>query len=93
MESSEITKTIRGNDEHMRRRFRIKEGDLAKFGRSIGCPVCKAGSRGATAVGHDERPRKRIAEELAKIGVVMMEPEKERLLDCLDEQENQNIKT
>ncbi len=61
---------------------------MGKFGYTVGCPGRRAANRGTTAVGHAEACRKRIVEELEKIGDERLEREKERLLEYLVGEEN-----
>ena len=63
-----ITKSVQVRDEHMPRRFRIKKSDLERYGYTIGCPGCRAANRGLVAVGHTEECRRRIEDELSKLG-------------------------
>ncbi len=45
-------------DVYNPKRTRIKEEDLKKFGHTVGCPGCRAKSRGLTAQSHTEECRK-----------------------------------
>ena len=84
-ESGEFTKTVKGKGAVAPRRFRIRKDDLEKFGYATGCPGRRAANRGTTPVGHAEERRKRIAEELEKIGDERLERERERLFEFLEE--------
>ncbi len=88
MEPGEVTKTFRGKEEFVPRRLRIKKEDLEKFGFTTGCPGCRAANRGTTAVGHAEECRKRITEELTKLGDERTTREHERWFVYLTEEEN-----
>ncbi len=68
VERAEFTETVQGKNDIARRRFRIRKEDLEKFGYTAGCPGCRAATRGTTAVSQSEECRKRLAEELEKVG-------------------------
>jgi hypothetical protein len=76
---------VKGKSDYTRRRFRIRKEDLEKFGYTAGCPGCKAANRGTTAGNHAEECRKRLAEELEKIGDERLVRETERLFEYLEE--------
>ena len=88
MEPNEPAKTIKGREEFVPRRLRIKKGDLEKLGHIAGCPGCRAANRGSTAVGHSEERRKRITVELAKLGDERTTRESERWFEYLTEEGN-----
>ncbi len=67
-ESGELTKIIKGREDFVPRRLRIKKETVEKFGFATGCPGRRAAERGLTAVGHSEECRRRISEELTKQG-------------------------
>ena len=77
-EPAEVTRPIRGKDEYVPRRFRIQKSDLQKFGYTAGCPGCRAANRGLTAMGHSEECRRRIQEELERVGDARIERENAR---------------
>ena len=62
MLEEEITKSIQAREEYMPRRFRIRKEDVERYGSTIGCPGCRAVTRGLVAVGHTEACRKRMSE-------------------------------
>ncbi len=68
-------------------RLRTKEEDVEKFGFATRCSGCRAANRGSTAVGHSEERRKRVTEELAKLGDERIERENERWFEYLTEEE------
>ena len=86
-EYAEFTETVTGKSDFVRRRFRIKQDDLEKFGYTTGCPGCRAVNRGTTAANHSEECRSRIAAELEKVGDARLERETERLFEFLEEEE------
>jgi hypothetical protein len=86
-EHAELTETVTGKSDFVRRRFRIKKDDLEKFGYTTGCPGCRAVNRGTTAANHSEECRSRIAAELEKVGDARLERETERLFEHLEEEE------
>jgi len=65
-------------DVYNPKRTRIKEEDLKKFGHTVGCPGCRAKSRGLTAQSHTEECRKRIVEKLREAGDLRIEKERQR---------------
>ncbi len=83
VDPSEITGAVRGKDEFIRRRFRIKKDDLEKYGYTAGCPGCRAANRGTAAANHTEECRKRIGEELEKVGDERIDRETARLFEYL----------
>ena len=92
VERAEFTETVKGKSDYTRRRCRIRKEDLEKFGYTAGCPGCRAANRGTTAVNHSEECRKRLAEELEKVGDERLVRETERLFEHLEEEENKNEK-
>ncbi len=82
-ESGELTKIIKGKEDSVPRRLRTKPQDPEKLGFATGCPGCRAANRGSTAVGHSEECRKRIAEELTKLGDERITRENERWFEYL----------
>ncbi len=87
-----LTKIIKGRRDFVPRRLRIKKEDLEKFGFTTGCPGCRAATRISTAVAHSEQCRKRILEELEKVGDERIEKEQERFFEYLEEEENEKKK-
>ena len=61
---------------------------MEQFGYTAGCPGCRAANRGTTAANHSEECRKRLAEELEKVGDERLVRETERLFEYLEEEEN-----
>ncbi len=57
-EKAEFAETVKCKSDYTRRRFRISERDLEKFGYTAGCPGCRAVNWGTTAVNHSEECRK-----------------------------------
>ncbi len=51
---------------------------MEKHGHTAGCPGCKAAERGTAAANHTEECRKRIGEELEKVGDERLERETDR---------------
>ena len=88
VERAEFTEAVKGESDYTRRRFRIRKEDLEKFGHTIGCPGCRAVNRGTTAANHSEEHRKRIAEEVEKVGDERLVRETERLFEYLEEEES-----
>ena len=66
---------------------------MEKFGYMAGCPGCRAANRGTTAANHSEECRKRLAEELEKVGDERLVREAERLFEYLEEEENKKKRT
>ncbi len=62
------------------------------FGRTAGCPGCRAANRGTAAVNHTEECRTRTADKLEKVGHERFELETERLLEYSEEEENKKKK-
>ena len=62
---------------------------MEKFGYTAGCPGCRASNRGTTAANHSEECRKRLAQDLEKVGDERLVRETERLFEHLEEEENQ----
>ncbi len=84
---SEITGAVRGKEDFVRIRFRIKKDDLEAYGYTAGCPGCRAVNRGTAAQNHMEECRKRISDGLEKVGDDRINRETERLFDYLREEE------
>ena len=66
----------------------MKKEDLEKYGYTVGCPGCRAANRGTAAANHTEERRKRIGEELEKVGDQRLERETGTLLEYLEEEES-----
>ena len=88
VERAEFTETVKGKSDFARRRFRIRKEDWEKFGYTASCPGCRAANRGTTAANHSEECRKRLSEELEKVGDERLVRETERLFEYLEEEEN-----
>ncbi len=87
-ERAEFTEAAKGERDFTRRRFRIRKEDLETFGCTAGCPGFRAVNRGTTATNHSEECRKRLGEELEKVGGERLARETERLFEHLEEEES-----
>ena len=67
-ESGELTKIVEGEANFVPRTLRIKKEEWEKFGITTGCPGSRAANKGSAAVRRSEECRKRITEELTKLG-------------------------
>ena len=67
-EQGEFTRPVRGKEEYIPRRLRIRKADLEKYGYTVGCPGCRAANRGGTAINHNEECRQRITKKLEEDG-------------------------
>ena len=65
---------------------------METFGHTPGCPGRRAANKGTTAANHSEQCRKRVAEELDKVGDERLARETERLFEYLEEEENKKKK-
>ena len=81
-----ITEGVRAPQEGVtRRRLRITKADLEKFGTTVGCPGCRAFTRGGAAANHNEECRNRLVRKFEEEGDARIERENERLLEYLEE--------
>ncbi len=83
---------VKGQSEFTRRRLRIRKEDLETFGYTTGCPGCRAVNGGTTATNHSEDRRKRLIEELEKVGDERLDRETGRLFEYMDEEEENKKK-
>ena len=70
-----------------RRRLRVTKADLEKFGTTVGCPGCRAFTRGGAAANHNEECRNRLTRKFEEEGDARIERENEKLFEYLEEEE------